>query len=59
MFKRLDLELGKIVSSVHGEKRCKTVCWEKLELGLNNIGTNDHIDLTINIVLSDKSFAMP
>ena len=36
ILKRLDLELGKIVSSVHSEKRWKTVCWEKLELGLHN-----------------------
>jgi hypothetical protein len=37
MFKGLDLGLGTIVSSVHGEKRCKTVCWEMLGLESNNM----------------------
>jgi hypothetical protein len=37
MFKGLDLGLGTIVSSAHGGKRCKTVCWERLGLELNNM----------------------
>ena len=48
ILKRLELGLGKLVSSVHGIKRRKAVSWERLGLGLKNrvvcsAGTNDHI----------------
>ena len=63
ILKVLELGLGKLVSSVHGIKRRKAVSWERLGLGLKNrvvFRRNKRpYFLTITIVFSEKSFAIP